>query len=77
MADVLACDVHQVTVSPEPAGRAGVQTSGAGCLPRGGWMDEDVPESPRWTARAPEREAERRKLEEKRRAVMAKLGGGA
>ena len=38
-----------------------------GVLPRCGWMDEDVPESPRWTERAPEREAEQRKLEEKRR----------
>jgi len=46
-----------------------------GVLPRCGWMDEDVPESPRWTERAPEREAERRKLEEKRRGVMARLDG--
>ena len=44
-----------------------------GVLPRCGWMDEDVPESPRWTERAPEREAEQRKLEEKRRAVMERL----
>ena len=44
-----------------------------GVLPRCGWMDEDVPESPRWTERAPEREAEQRKLEEKRRTVMARL----
>ena len=46
-----------------------------GVLPRCGWMDEDVPESPRWTERAPEREAEQRKLEEKRRAVMGRLDG--
>ena len=46
-----------------------------GVLPRCGWMDEDVPESPRWTERAPEREAEQRKLEEKRRAVMERLSG--
>ena len=32
-----------------------------------------MPESPRWTERAPEREAEQRKLEEKRRAVMEKM----
>jgi hypothetical protein len=44
-----------------------------GVLPRCGWMDQDVPDSPRWTERAPEREAEQRKLEEKRRAVMERL----
>jgi len=48
-----------------------------GVLPRCGWMDDDVPESPRWTERAPEREAEQRKLEEKRRAVMGRLAGQA
>jgi len=37
-------------------------------------MDKVVPESPRWTERAPEREAEQRKLEEQRRVVMEKLG---
>jgi len=36
-------------------------------------MDEDMPESPRWTERAPEREAEQRKLEAKRRAVMERV----
>jgi hypothetical protein len=46
-----------------------------GVLPRCGWMDESVPESPRWTERAPEREAERQKLEEKRRALTEKLEG--
>jgi hypothetical protein len=45
-----------------------------GLPPRCGWMDEDVPESLRWTERAPERRAEQRKLEEKRRAVMEKMG---
>ena len=45
-----------------------------GALPRCGWMDKDVPESPRWTERALEREAEQRKLEEQRRVVMEKLG---
>lgn len=61
---------------PEPTGRAGVQTRGDGCLPRGGWMDEDVPESPRWTAREAGREAEQRKIEKKRRAVMGRLEYG-
>jgi hypothetical protein len=46
-----------------------------GVLPRCGWMDETVPESPRWTERAPEREAERQRLEEKRQALMEKLEG--
>ena len=46
-----------------------------GVLPRCGWMDEDVPESPAWTERAPEREAEQRKLEEKRQAVLARMTG--
>jgi len=32
-----------------------------------------VPESPRWTERAPEREAKQRKMEEKRRVVMEKI----
>jgi hypothetical protein len=45
-----------------------------GVLPRCGWMPEDVPESPRWTERAPEREAERLKLERKRAEAMARLG---
>jgi hypothetical protein len=44
-----------------------------GVLPRCGWLDEDVPESPRWTERAPEHEAEQRKLEEKRKEVMVRL----
>jgi len=41
----------------------------AGKLPRCGWMADDVPESPKWTELAPQREAERVKLEEKRRGV--------
>ena len=49
----------------------------AGKLPRCGWMDDSVPESPRWTALAPEREAERRRLEEKRAKVLAELGEGS
>jgi len=39
-----------------------------GKLPRCGWMDESVPESPRWTEREPERIAEQIKLEQKRQA---------
>ncbi len=46
----------------------------AGKLPRCGWMDTDVPESPAWTRLAPEREAEQRKLKEKRAAANAKQG---
>jgi len=45
----------------------------AGKLPRCGWMDESVPESPKWTELAPEREAERVRLEEKRQRVLAEL----
>jgi hypothetical protein len=40
-----------------------------GKLPRCGWMDESVPESPRWTEREPERVAEQIKLEQKRLAL--------
>ena len=76
MADVLAGDVLKATMPPEPTGRVGGPTTGVGCLLRGGLMDEDLPESPRWAARAPEREAEQRKLEEKRRAVRGRLEYG-
>ncbi len=41
-----------------------------GKLPRCGWMDERVPESPRWTEREPERVAEQIKLEQKRQALQ-------
>ena len=44
-----------------------------GVLPRCGWMPEDIPESPRWTERVRERDAERIKLERKRAEVLAKL----
>jgi len=44
-----------------------------GVLPRCGWMAEDIPVSPRWTERAPEREAEQRKLEQKRAEAMARM----
>lgn len=44
-----------------------------GKLPRCGWMGDDVPESPRWRELAPQREAERRKLEEKRRSASERL----
>jgi len=43
-----------------------------GKLPRCGWMDEQIPESPRWTEREPERIAEQRKLEQKRLAIQSK-----
>ena len=45
-----------------------------GKLPRCGWMKEDVPESPRWRELAPQREAERQKLEAKSRTAMERLG---
>jgi hypothetical protein len=41
----------------------------AGKLPRCGWMGDAVPESPKWSELAPQREAERVRLEEKRRAL--------
>ncbi len=41
-----------------------------GVLPRCGWMADDIPESPRWTERAPEREAERTRLEAKRAEAL-------
>src|SRR6266849_875418 len=43
-----------------------------GKLPRCGWMDESVPESPRWTEREPERVAEQIKLEQKRQALQSR-----
>jgi len=50
-----------------------------GTLPRCGWMAEDIPASPRWIERAPEREVEQRKLERKRAEARAHLepDGGA
>lgn len=47
-----------------------------GVLPRCGWMAEDIPASPRWAERAPEREVEQRKLERKRVEAMARLVQG-
>jgi len=41
-----------------------------GKLSRCAWMDERVPESPRWTEREPERIAEQIKLEQKRQALQ-------
>jgi len=41
-----------------------------GKLPRCGWMDDSVPESPRWTEREPERVAAQIKLEQKRQALQ-------
>jgi hypothetical protein len=46
----------------------------AGKLPRCGWMDDSVPESPAWTELAPEREAERVRLEEKRKTALGETG---
>ena len=43
-----------------------------GKLPRCGWMDERVPESPRWTEREPERVAEQIKLEQKRQTLQGR-----
>jgi hypothetical protein len=43
-------------------------------LPRCGWMDESVPESRAWTELAPEREAERRRLDLKRKAALGQTG---
>jgi len=43
-----------------------------GKLPRCGWMDQRVPESPRWTEREPERVAEQVKLEQKRQALQSR-----
>ncbi|MGB3217325.1 MAG: hypothetical protein WBD79_07975 [Anaerolineae bacterium] len=63
---------HRVT----RAGRARWRSDERRWVPAARRVDEDVPESPRWTARAPEREAEQRKVEEKRRAVMGRLEYG-
>jgi len=43
-----------------------------GKLPRCSWMDEQVPESLRWTEREPERVAEQIKLEQKRQALQSR-----
>ena len=43
-----------------------------GKIPLCGWMDERVPESPRWTEREPERVAEQIKLEQKRQALQGR-----
>jgi hypothetical protein len=45
-----------------------------GKLPRCGWKDERALSGTRWTELAPQREAERMRLEEKRRAVNYLLG---
>ena len=41
-----------------------------------GWRAEDIPASPRWTERSPERAAERAKLEAKRAEAPRKLEHG-
>jgi hypothetical protein len=43
-----------------------------GKLLRCDWIDESVSESPAWTDLAPERETERRRLEEKQKAALGK-----
>ncbi len=43
-----------------------------GKLPRCGWMDERVPESPRWAEREPERVARQIKLEQKHQALPSR-----
>ncbi|MCC6629586.1 MAG: hypothetical protein IT340_19580 [Chloroflexi bacterium] len=48
-----------------------------GKLPRCGWLEEAVPESPRWTELTPQREAEALKLEQKRQAALARLGSAS
>jgi hypothetical protein len=45
----------------------------AGKLPRCGWMDDNVPESPAWTDLAPDRETERVRLEEKRKTALTRV----
>ena len=47
-----------------------------GVLPRCGWMPDEIPESPRWTERAPERAAEAAQLARKRAEALAKLEHG-
>ncbi len=37
-------------------------------------MDDSVPESPAWTDLAPEREAERVRLDEKRKTALGQTG---
>ena len=44
-----------------------------GKLARCGWMAEDVPESPAWTALVRHPEAERQRLAEKRKKALATL----
>jgi hypothetical protein len=46
----------------------------AGKLPRPGWLPPQVPESPQWTAQAPQRAAEQAKLAAKRAAAGASAG---
>jgi hypothetical protein len=78
-AGLLASDVLAAKELPKAiAGRARWRADErrwvrAGKLPRCGWLEEDVPESPAWTTLAPEREKERVRLAEKRRKVMEEI----
>ncbi len=78
LAGVLACDVLKVVDAKKAlADRAYWRSDERrwvrdGKLPRCGWMDERIPESPRWTEREPERVAEQLKLEQKRLALQSK-----
>ncbi len=78
LAGVLASDVLKLNDAKKAlADRARWRTDERrwvrdGKLPRCGWMDEQVPESQRWTEREPERIAEQIKLEQKRQALQSK-----
>lgn len=78
LAGILASDVLKVTDAKKAiADRARWRADERrwvrdGRLPLCGWMDEQVPESPRWTERAPERVAQQIKLEQKRLALEHK-----
>jgi len=76
LAGALACDVLKTADAKKAlADRARWRTEERrwvrdGKLPRCGWMDERVLESPRWTEREPERIAEQIKLEQKRQTLQ-------
>jgi hypothetical protein len=78
LAGVLASDVLKVADAKKAlADRARWRSDErrwvrGGKLPRCGWMDELVPEDPRWTEREPERVAEQIKLEQRRQALQSK-----
>lgn len=80
-AGLFASDVldRKTCPKPSPTALAGAATSAAGSTPAScpgaDTMDDSVPESPRWTELAPEREAERVRLEEKRKVALGQTGG--